>query len=327
MTQRRRTAQPAAAVSTAELGQLVRAHCAAQDAARNQQQYEVLGMVDSLQCPQGVIRFAQHDRPGLGKDAAGGLLWLSDFPVLPEIHEGSNDFCAACLAPCTDCRGEGKAMCLYPGCGGSGQVKAGEEPCPGCVAKFVKPDGSAPVFSGSASSNYQKMIAARNKCTECGGYGARPKMQPCPCCKGTKIADCAVCRGTGKQPTGFAGGAIAAKIEDGHTVNICPECRGTMRAGRWRNQQLQKFIISKLDNYYALGPVLSMDVMPARGAAAATDRIAGQFSHSEQQQAKPPGMVRLHVPPDESGTPLMVLVEVNTALACQAWFFGGARFE
>ncbi len=316
---------------------------ARQDAIRNLQQFEVLGMVDAILFgavgPDGLLgggiagslRFDKNERPGFGRDTVGGLLWLSDFPVLPARHAASEEFCSACLAKCRDCKGKGTMQCVYPGCGGRGQVQAGEGPC-SCVRPFT--DAVGQLLKPGDLEFAKKMVAARDACKLCNGYGAQPKLSDCPACGGKKKAPCNLCRGTGKMPTGFAGGEIKAdEGPGGQAINAkgkvlqqCAECHGTMRAGKWAPQLPSKFVMGKFGDYFVLGPVVALDLIPP---ASGGGRFEGRFNPGEAP-AKLPGLLRLHTPPDMNAVPLMIAVQDATALGripCRVWFFGGAKFD
>ena len=283
--------------------QLLRQEIAAQDSARRLRNFVVLGRAYSMTTPKGVIQFSKQMGPGLAQETVEGepgprLLLVSNWPELPDQKGYSEEFCKACLAECTACGGKGKQICMFTGCGGTGRVKTGEAPCPMCVAKVghFKPD-----------------------CKTCGGYGAIAEMGDCPCCHGEKVADCGACRGTGKRPTGFAGGAREGEL--------CKTCRGSMRDGRWKHQDLAQFIAGRLGDYLAVGPILSITAEPVEIIGGS--RFGSRFSPEDVSAVGSREMIRLAVPPDEHGTPLLLLLPMTdgkVAVPCPGYFFGGAKF-
>lgn len=297
--------------------QVLQQEIAAQCHAIGTRQYAVLGRAYLIETPKGPIQFDQHNGPAIaqemvndGIDPGPRLLLLGDWPVLPDRKGYSEEFCKACLASCSVCGGKGKAGCIFAGCGGTGQVKTGEAPCPECVAKVGHFEPG---------------------CKTCGGYGAVNTLAPCPSCKGSKMADCGACRGTGKRPTGFSGGAVA--VEGKPTPKLCSSCRGSMRGGGWEAQDLGKFVLGKMGNYMAFGPVMSITAvpvdMPSRFGAQFPPQFAPQFSEKPAADTASRQLVRLAVPPDEFGTPLMVLLPMSNGkltIPGPAYFFGGAKF-
>ena len=295
--------------------QVLQQEIAAQCNARKTRQYAVLGRAYLIETPKGPIQFDQTNGPAIAQELVNGepgprLLLVGDWPALPDRKGYSEEFCKACLASCTICGGKGKAGCIFAGCGGTGQVKTGEVPCPECVAKVGHFEPG---------------------CKTCGGYGAVLKCAPCPSCKGTKTADCGACRGTGKRPTGFAGGAVA--VEGKPTPKLCTSCRGSMRGGGWGAQDLSKFVLGKMGSYMAFGPVMSITAVPvdvpSRFGAQFAPQFAPQFSEKSAPEIGSRQLVQLAVPPDEFGTPLMVLLPMTNgklAIPGPAYFFGGAKF-
>jgi hypothetical protein len=278
----------------------------AQDFARRMGQYTVLGKMYSLETPKGVITFPKHGAPAIAQETVNGepgerLLLLGNWPALPDQKTYSEEFCKACLTSCSACGGKGKAGCIFVGCGGTGRVKTGETACPDCVAKV---------------GHFEPA------CKTCGGHGAVAVVGPCPACQGSKVANCGPCRGTGKRPTGFKAGAAEGAP--------CISCRGSLRAGGWKKQDLWYFLMGKLGDYLAIGPILSIAATPvdvvSRFEPSSGSRFAGDGAATAAASRQ---MLRLAVPPDQFGTPLMVLLPmINSKLTIPgpAYFFGGAKF-
>jgi hypothetical protein len=292
--------------------QLLQQEIAAETQAIQTRQYAILGRAYSLETPKGIIQLDKQNGPAIAQELVNGepgprLLLVGDWPALPDRKGYSEEFCKACLASCTICGGKGKSGCIFVGCGGTGQVKTGVAPCPECVAKV---------------GHYEP------GCKTCGGYGAVDIFGPCPGCKGTKLADCGACRGTGKRPAGFTGGAVA--VEGKAQPKLCASCRGTMRGGGWEAQDLGNFVLGKLGNYMAFGPVMSITAVPIEGRETRFgSRFGTRFGGGDEADAPSRQLLRLAVPPDECGTPLMVLLPVTNGkltIPGPAYFFGGAKF-
>jgi hypothetical protein len=278
------------------------AEVSAQDEARRLRNFTVLGRAYTMSTPKGVIHFEKKKGPGIAQETVSGgpgprLLMVGSWPELPDIKQYSEKFCQACLADCSACQGKGTAGCLFMGCGGNGKVKAGEKECPNCVAAV-----------GYA-------VAA---CPICSGYGAIAVMADCPCCHGNKVADCGACKGTGKRPTGFAGGAREGAL--------CTSCRGSMRDGKWKKQDLAHFVVGKLGNYLFIGPVIAISAEPIEPPST---RFGSRFDMEQPADGASREMIRLEVPPDEQGMPLMLVLPMNNGritVPCPAYFVGGAKF-
>jgi hypothetical protein len=276
--------------AAAQLG----AELCAQDRARRLRSYVVIGRLYSLEMEKGRILFDKQRGPGVAEEIdasgefTGRLLFASEWGELPAQQEYSEEFCKACLAICDVCNGKSKARCQFTGCGGAGQVAAGEKACE-CVKKHgrFQPD-----------------------CQLCGGRGAVPVLKPCPSCKGTGEQACEGCRGTGKRPTGRVPGA--------NGPSMCPRCRGSQRNGKWREQDLARFIAGKMGDYLALGPVERMLLQPVDSVAA---------GHARPGPAAGSSFLRLQFARDEYGLSLMVLLPPPSEGSSPRvpYFYGGAK--
>ena len=204
------------------------AELATQDQARRMMRYEVIGRLIALQTTQGSIEFPRESGPGIGVEAdREGFLFVTPWPVLPELKEHSEAFCSQCLQKCDICDGRGEGLCIFTGCGGAGKRAVGQDGCPECM---------------------QRGVYALD-CGTCRGSGNVTILADCPACKGSGRAPCGPCRGSGKRPSGLD--------QEGKT---CAGCRGTLRGGEWKRQDLHSLIAGKVGSHIAIGPVVRLAV-------------------------------------------------------------------
>jgi hypothetical protein len=274
------------ATATKSNGQLAKLNAAvgAQDQARQQLNYQVLGKIFMLETEKGGrIEFGRQRGPGLAVEkvndvATGRLLLVSGWSSLPDIQEYSEAFCSDCQAVCDVCDGKKMVTCQSVGCGGAGEKKIAALPCPACVAITGRFDPA---------------------CSTCGGSGSVAQMGKCTACAGAGKQACTACRGTGQRPTGGDKGSWE------RNAPVCATCRGTLRAGKWKPQDLSKCVVGKLGPYLAIGPVASMMIEPA-------EAVRGK------------GLTQMRVPDGEDG-PLMLLLPIVPNAQQPGYFIGGQR--
>lgn len=251
-----------------------------QDRSRRSMQYEPLGRIFLLETDRGAIHFQKQCGPGVARDVdSGQALFISGWPALPSIQEHSEEFCTACLAECDVCSGSGKALCQALGCGGAGKRIVRWEVC--------SHEGAA---AGIVSAS----------CPLCRGTNSVPVPEDCPTCSGTGKAKCSACRGMGKAPTGYLNGVRDRNAAD------CEDCRGTLRAGKFKAQDLATFVSARVGEFLGIA-VKRMIVEPAVIA-----RGSGGFQQIE-------------VAPNARGTPLMVLLRIASPNGIP-YFYGGEKF-
>lgn len=211
-----------------------------QNVARRSLSYEPLGRLYMLETEAGVIHFTSQRGPGIARFGDGRLLFISEWPALPDLQEYSTEFCPACLADCDICEGSGKALCQAAGCGvngaAPGQRITGHKPC--------------------HHKGAERGIVSKT-CCDCRGTNVLPVFEACAICEGSGRSDCGACRGTGKRPTGNADGSRERDAEN------CASCRGTLRAGQWNPQKMEQFLEGRAGDFLALSPVRNLLIQPA----------------------------------------------------------------
>ncbi len=200
------------------------------------QQYDVMGQLDCLVTPRGAMEFGRSG-PTLAAFHDGSLGFITEWPGLPDQFIPTGKLCPDCQAKCDECNGKGKRTCVYPQCGGDGKIRIKTVACPGtgCLKEKGKynPD-----------------------CQQCGGCGMIIEPEDCPTCKGTGIARCALCRGSGRMSTGYAHGA--RKKLGRPAPKLCRSCLGHGLERRQNAQVMKKFIAKRQDGMTVVGPITAM---------------------------------------------------------------------
>jgi hypothetical protein len=315
---------------------LVQQEVAAQDQARKTQNYSVIGRVLNVETGAGLLYFERQKGPAIAAElddrgeATGRLLFVAAWDgKLPERQEYSEEFCKACLVVCDVCSGKKTTLCTLTGCGGRGKQATGETFCE-CVIKSAKLDPECvnchgKGLNGSPCGNCINNTGRPDpKCTTCRGYGAVQTYRECPSCKGSGTAACAACRGTGKRPSGFATPPVTPGGKSLATGAIakCTSCRGTMRAGKWKAQNIAPMVMGVIGPYMSFGPVLRLVVEPIPGGAGAGQRFATRW---ENQGAQRNAFIRIPFDPAPDGTPCMVLLPMTAKDSAMPYFYGGSQ--
>lgn len=322
-----------------ELLAAVQQEVVAQDEARRQQNYAVIGRILNVETAAGRLDFERQKGPAIAAEMdekgepTGRLLFVAAWDgKLPEKQEYSEEFCKACLVVCDVCSGKKTTLCTLTGCGGRGRQRTGETFCE-CVIASARIDPSCRECGGNGvegkpcSSCINATGKADPQCKTCGGYGAVATWRECPACKGTGTAACAACRATGKRPSGYEKPAVAKMPQGGSALQTgaiakCHACRGTQRAGKWKAQNVAPLVIGTVGPYMAFGPVLRLIVEPVPGRNAGADRFATRWSSS---QAQPNAFIRIGFEADERGTACMVLLPMAAKGSTVPYLYGGVQ--
>ncbi len=145
--------------------------------------YAVLGTVSLLETERGVMRFPHDTGPTVGyfvdpeneNAPINRLVVMSPWEGLPDLREGSDKPCQACLLECDVCDPTGHKLCEALKCGGSGTRTDNGKPCDACegTGRMV-----CPVCRGTRKAPSGRTPDGSKRCTDCGGTKFQGKNVP-----------------------------------------------------------------------------------------------------------------------------------------------------
>lgn len=284
-TQKRRssTPRPRAAADLGVAGELA-AIRREQDAARRMQQFDFLGRAVAIITASGGMQF---DKNGPGIAILRGtrqVIFVSDWPGLPDIRTLADKPCPACAVPCDECT-DGMRPCQLAGCGGTGVNAIKRQVCAACKGR-----------------------PGETWCETCGNVGSVATGDKCAGCGGTGKMKCGLCFGTGKMGTGVVGIAGRKPQWDDST---CPECKGQKREFTAIAQPLEPMIAAVTEGLIWLTQAARIilhidgDSDTVRALRAKAARSPGGAAGNSSDA----GLVPLDIKPDASGHQLVIMLE------------------